>query len=287
MPASNRRYGYTKLDQLCFDTPTSDTTSTCAAPGVGATPYAYDTADNTVRTAANSKQKYNTADQLCWSVAAGSPPDACGTVPSGGTGYTYDSRGNRVTAGTTSYSYDQANRLTQTTGAVTGAGNNGEFTAVTPARLLDTRDIANAITLGLPIAAGNTIDLPVLGAGGIPASDVAAVQLTVSVAAPAAAGWVTIYPAGQTQPTVSNLNYNTNQAISNALVVKPGDLGKIRIFSSQQTHVIIDVTGYYATATGSNGGQFTAVTPARVRDSRTDCTPNASCPASPANTLTV
>ena len=166
VPASNRRYGYTKLGQLCFDTPTIDTTSTCAAPGVGATPYTYDTADNLTRSITNTQQKYNAADQLCWTLPTGTSTNTCATTPAGGSAYSYDTRGNRATAGSTSYTYDQVNRLTQTTGAVTGAGNNGEYIPVTPARLLDTRTIGNPITGGSPIAAGGTVDLGVLGAGG-------------------------------------------------------------------------------------------------------------------------
>ncbi len=60
----------------------------------------------------------------------------------------------------------------------------GGFTAVTPARILDTRT-----GLGAPaakVAGGQTVELQVTGRGGIPAGGVSAVALNVTVTEPPA-----------------------------------------------------------------------------------------------------
>lgn len=115
IPTSNRRYGYTKLDQLCYDAVTSTTGGTCASPPSGAIPYAYDSADNLTTLPGAATQRYNTANQLCWTSTTASTNN-CATPPAGATTYTHDPRGNRTTQGTTTYTYDQANRLKTSSG---------------------------------------------------------------------------------------------------------------------------------------------------------------------------
>ena len=128
------------------------------------------------------------------------------------------------------------------------AGYYGEAGAglatATPARILDTRS-----GLGAPAAklgAGATLSLQVTGRGGVPATGVSAVVLNVTVTEPVAGGFLTAWPAGETRPLVSNLNYVPGQTVPNLVVVKVGTGGKVNLYSSGgPVHVIADVAGWF------------------------------------------
>lgn len=151
--------------------------------------------------------------------------------------------------------------------------NPGRYTPLSPIRILDTRDGTGTGGSLEPIPPGGSIDLQVSGEGGVPTSTAAdAVALNVTVTQPNASGFLTLYPAGGARPTVSNLNFVAGQTVPNFTVVKLGG-EKVTIFngSSGTVHVIADVNGWYGSKTAFPipvGGNFTALTPARVFDSR-------------------
>jgi hypothetical protein len=128
-------------------------------------------------------------------------------------------------------------------GATTSVGDRAIFEPLAPARILDTRSPSN------PVGPGESRVLQVTGAGGVPA-DATAVVLNVTAVTPTAGGWLTLYPADAPLPVASNVNFSAGQVVPNAVSVKLGavgaDLGRIKIYNSAgQTHVIIDVAGYY------------------------------------------
>jgi hypothetical protein len=121
----------------------------------------------------------------------------------------------------------------------------GTYQPVTPRRLLDTRS-----GLGAPAARVGpdaTVHLQVTSRGGVPASNVSAVVLNITVTGPTRGGVVTVYPDGTSRPTASNLNYATGQTIPNLVVAPIGSNGKVALYnhSSGSTHLIADVAGYY------------------------------------------
>jgi hypothetical protein len=136
------------------------------------------------------------------------------------------------------------------------------FVGVTPARLLDTRD-----GTGAPVGAvggGGQVDLQVTGRGGVPATGVSAVVLNVTVTEPTAAGFVTVWPAGETRPTASNLNFVPGQTVPNVVIAKVGAGGRVSLFNSAgATHLLADVNGYYTA-----GSQLVPIVPARLLDTR-------------------
>ena len=81
--------------------------------------------------------------------------------------------------------------------------------------------------------------------------------------------YLSIWPTGATQPTVSSLNFDAGVSIPNAVTVKLGtaaNLGKISIFNAGgNVNVILDVAGYFKTGTGK---AFYPQAPARIIDSR-------------------
>ncbi len=141
-------------------------------------------------------------------------------------------------------------------------GSAGGYVPVPPSRLLDTR------TAGTPLTSGGTLDLPVTGAGGVPASGVSGVVLNVTVTNTSAAGFLTVYPAGATRPTASNLNWVAGWTVPNRVFVPVGTSGKVTFFNfTGSTDLVVDVNGYFTDATAT-GNLFTPASPVRVLDTR-------------------
>lgn len=145
----------------------------------------------------------------------------------------------------------------------------GAFKAVTPARVLDTRDGTGA-PAGV-VGAGSTVALKVAGAGGVPATGVGAVVLNVTVVDPTMAGYVTAYPAGRQRPTASNVNFVPGVTVPNLVTVRVGDGGVVNIVNgadSGSVHLIADVAGWYTAGDGVLPGSFVPLDPYRLLDSR-------------------
>jgi hypothetical protein len=140
-----------------------------------------------------------------------------------------------------------------------------KFTSLNPARILDSRPSGPQVgPYGTPWAANSDREVQVTGVGSVP-GDAKAAVLNVTVTSTTAASFLTIYPNGATKPNASSLNWAAGQTIPNAVTVKVGASGKIRVWNpTGSVHVIIDVVGYYADA----GAGFTSLAPSRVIDSR-------------------
>jgi len=108
--------------------------------------------------------------------------------------------------------------------------DGGGFVGVTPKRLMDTRERIGAGTLG----DGGQVSLNVTGAGAAPAS-AGAVVLNVTVTNPTNGGFVSVWPSGVSQPTVSNLNYVRGETVANQVTVKVGSGGSVEVFSKFRT----------------------------------------------------
>ncbi len=136
-----------------------------------------------------------------------------------------------------------------------------------PFRVLDTRTGQGGNNA--PLTTATQTEMIVTGIGGVPATGATGVVLNVTVSDPTASGFITAWPSGEAQPTVSNLNYNPGQNVPNLVTVKVGANGRVNIFNSQgNTNVIADVVGYYTAATANCTGRFTPVNPGRVLDTR-------------------
>ena len=130
----------------------------------------------------------------------------------------------------------------------TAGGTGSRFNALTPARLLDTRDGTGGVSSA--VGAGGTLAVQVAGQKGVPAMTAAipptAVVLNVTVTNPTAEGYLTVWPDGNGQPLASDLNFGRGQTRANLVVVKVGADGKVDLFSlAGSTDVVIDVVGWY------------------------------------------
>ncbi|HET9655703.1 MAG TPA: hypothetical protein VFP72_10140, partial [Kineosporiaceae bacterium] len=121
----------------------------------------------------------------------------------------------------------------------------GEYHALTPARLLDTRDPGMGA-----LGQDQTLDMQVSGYGGVPIAGDAAVVLSLTAVTPSSYGYLTEYPyaPNSTPPLASNLNFNAGQTVPNLVIAKVGAGGWISIYNRLgNTHVIVDVMGWFAT----------------------------------------
>ncbi|MCE9621423.1 MAG: hypothetical protein K8R99_03645 [Actinomycetia bacterium] len=121
-----------------------------------------------------------------------------------------------------------------------------------PGRVLDSRNPGGTTIDGLHqavgrIAAGGTYELPVAGRAGVPAN-AASVVLNVTVVSPSEAGFVSVYPCGEPLPNASNLNFADGQTIPNSVIARGGAGGKVCLFSSAATDLLVDVAGYFLTS---------------------------------------
>lgn len=147
------------------------------------------------------------------------------------------------------------------------ADPSGEFTAITPARLLDTRNGMSGRSG--PLDPDSAMTLQVTGRGGVPAEGVAAVVLNVTGTQPTAPTFVTVFPSGIERPVISNLNLLPGQTSPNMVTVGVGSDGAVSLYSAVgTTHLIADVVGYYSAVDGPAGSRFHALTPDRLVDTR-------------------
>jgi hypothetical protein len=120
----------------------------------------------------------------------------------------------------------------------------GALHSLAPARLLDTRNGTGAPAAA--IAGHGTLALQVTGHGAVPATAIAAAVLNVTVTAPTAAGYVTVFADGSGQPPTSNVNFSKSQTIANLVIAPVGADGKIDFYngSTGSVQVVADVSGY-------------------------------------------
>jgi len=87
--------------------------------------------------------------------------------------------------------------------------------------------------------------LVVVGQGGVPL-DATAVALNVTVDGPDASGFVTVYPCGGSLPLASNVNFVAGQTVANAVTVAVGVVGRVCVYTSTATHLIVDTNAAFA-----------------------------------------
>ena len=138
--------------------------------------------------------------------------------------------------------FDAIDLVVDVTGAIPGGTG---FTALNPARLLDTRPspTVDGVSTGWGIRlGGNTSRVQVAGRGGVPADATTAV-LNVTAADAVDSGFLTVYPCDQSRPLASNVNYQAGSTVPNAVLVKLDVDGSVCIFNYATTHVLVDVSG--------------------------------------------
>lgn len=150
--------------------------------------------------------------------------------------------------------------------------NRGTFYPLQPTRIFDSRIMFGTLQ---PIGPDRTVEVEILGRGGVPAVGVSAVVLNVTVTGGTADSFLTVYPSGTSRPLASSLNPVTGWTGANSVTVGVGAGGRVSIYNhSGTTSLIVDVSGFYATddsmvAELGVGGGYRPLVPKRLYDSRT------------------
>ena len=141
----------------------------------------------------------------------------------------------------------------------------GTYVPVTPFRITDTRPNSGQPNAGKTLTGAATLNVQVTGLGTVPAGASAAV-LNVTAVGPTASGFLTVFPAGITMPTVSNLNFTPGMTVANLVTVPLSSSGMVAIFNhAGSTNVVVDVDGYYASTPSANGsGLYNPMSPVRA-----------------------
>lgn len=165
------------------------------------------------------------------------------------------------------------------------AANNpgGEYHPLAPQRIFDSRPgaaINDVAPLGAKPAtsAGASFDIQVLGVGGLPAAStpatVLAAVVSITVAEPTRAGYLSAFPTGVDAGTSSVVNFDAGQTVPNLAVVRPGADGKLRVQLTMpggdgSAHVLVDVFGWFSTSDAPDfGARLITTSPSRIFDSR-------------------
>ncbi|MCC5953140.1 MAG: hypothetical protein JJU45_13695, partial [Acidimicrobiia bacterium] len=246
----------------------------------GGLSFGYDDAGNLRDRGAFVQQRFDQANQLCmrmWPAGAGAPE--CDDPPTAATMFDHDDSGRRVAvdppdgAGPPSdFAYDAEGRMTEAT-VPTFAGNDGEFTAVSPTRIIDTRTGS-----GMCPASGcgelepdDTIVFDVAGLAGVPAAgQVAAVSLTVTTEGIDDNGWVVVYAEDVTvTPDAISAHFMDGEEHSVGVLSRVSTGGQVKLTNHGHgsVEVTVDVTGWFSSAWGPSGGTLTAADPQRLTGS--------------------
>ena len=123
------------------------------------------------------------------------------------------------------------------------------YHTVNPTRLVDTSSGIGGTTGAIAKETNYKLnDTGQTDAGQITTSPTPTYALQLTVAAGTAAGELTAYP-DPTNPLTSNVNWTTNQIISNLALVQPGSDNTIDLYNgslSGSVQLIIDTSGYFA-----------------------------------------
>ena len=143
-----------------------------------------------------------------------------------------------------------ANVIVDVEGWFTGAGAgppSGVYSALTPVRILDTRDGTGGF--GGPMSPGQWITVPVAGQLGVPAvsasSPPRAVVLNLTATDPTQPSYLTVDPG--TVVHASDLNFTPGQTVANLVVATLAGDGSVHIYNDKGlVNVIVDVVGWYS-----------------------------------------
>ena len=153
-----------------------------------------------------------------------------------------------------------------------GPERAGRATTIDAARVLDTRGATASNPTGERVRAASTISVDLSAGSALPRS--AASAAIVNVVATGTAGGRGFVQAAATGALVPGDAAILNTAGENdsvgALAIVPVVNGSIDLYTSVDTHLVVDVLGWFTneTAPSSTSGRFTPLPPERLFDSR-------------------
>ena len=163
---------------------------------------------------------------------------------------------------------DDAGGTTRIRLSVTGVTDAaGSYFRVAPTRVYDTRSMGTRA----PIGPGKTLPIQVAGRGGVPSQNVSAVVVNLTAIGSTASSYLTAFPSGTARPNASAMTFPKGFTGANMVTVPLSADGKLSIFNNAgNTHVALDVAGYYVDGDAALGSQANLYEPRRWYDSRQD-----------------
>lgn len=136
-----------------------------------------------------------------------------------------------------------------------------------PRRVVDSR--IGLGTEATPITADGSRDLTITGTY-VPA-DATAVMVNVTAARITGTGFLQVFPTGEAVlGKTSSLNVEPHlDALPTAAFIPLGTNGRVTVYSTFRTDVLVDVFGYFTPVSVASEGRFVPLTPRRIFDSRT------------------
>jgi 6-phosphogluconolactonase (cycloisomerase 2 family) len=190
----------------------------------------------------------------------GTPPTASLQVP--------------LTGGTHTISVTYSGDLTYTaataspvTVVIAGPPPGLRFVPVTPCRIADTRNPVGPF--GGPFITGGTSRAFAVpdSACNIPTT-AQAYSVNVTVVPKGPLGFLTMFPCGQTLPLASTLNSIDGRVKAAAAIVPAGTSGGVCAFATNNTDLVLDINGYFVSASDASVLAFYPVAPCRLVDTR-------------------
>ncbi len=130
-------------------------------------------------------------------------------------------------------------------------------------RVYDTRNGIGTTPGLMRAATSRVVKVPV------PGPAVKAVLVNVTYAGARGNGFAQAWPTRTTRPATSILNASTDgEVVANAAVLPVAADSTIMISTSVTTDLLVDVLGYFVAPAGAPGGEYRALTPARLLDQR-------------------
>ena len=141
------------------------------------------------------------------------------------------------------------------------------FVPISPCRLMDTRGAVS--DLGGPYLAARTgRTIPILTSACNVPSSAQAYAINVTVVPHGILNFLTIYPAGLQLPNVSLLNSPDGKVKASGAIIPAGVAGSLTVFGTDDTDLVIDITGYFVLKNVANGLQYFPIVPCRILDTR-------------------
>jgi hypothetical protein len=209
-------------------------------------------------------------------VSGGSPGytlSVTGSLPTGISLFGTSLTGTPTSAGTFAFTIQATDSLgcTGSQAYSVTINNHLQFYPLSkPVRLLDTRaGEPGCDAPGMPVNGGSErTQLARRTCDGvtIPSNAIAVTGNITPV--PNSTGFLTLFPSNATRPLVANSNFVAGEIVNNVFTVGLGADGAFKIYASTTTHVVVDVTGYYAPPS-ANGLYFHPLpTPIRLLETR-------------------
>lgn len=159
---------------------------------------------------------------------------------------------------TCSFAFTGSATVTVTFSFISPPTQGYHFLPIAPCRAADTRPT--------PIAAKTSRNFTFTDCG-IPVNAVA-VAANVTLVPKGQLGYLTIWPAGQSQPVVSTMNSLDGRIKANAAIVGVGTNRAVSIYVTDAADVVLDVNGYFVPPGAADSLAFYPFSPCRLIDTR-------------------